>query len=171
MKQTGAEENKVDEAKTLLKQAFDCRSYDLHKSIALAQRVVTISEEIDDPELSALAKNQLALYLMIRGDYNKVLSLAEEALKFFDTHQNMKGIADAKYAIAGVHYKTDNFHLGLVYLLDCLFIYRNLGDHYNEARVLKSLGTIYEYLDDQENAISSYLSSVAAGRLTNDPNL
>lgn len=171
MKQNGAEENTIEEAKAFLKQAFDCRSYDLQKSITLAHRVIVISEQIDNPELAALAKNQLALYFMIRGDYNKVLSLAEEALHFFDGIQNLKGIADAKYAIAGVHYKTDNFHLGLVYLLDCLFIYRNLGDHYNEARVLKSLGTIYEYLDDQENAISSYLSSVAAGRLTNDPNL
>jgi signal transduction histidine kinase len=171
MKETGAEENTIEEAKALLKQAFDCRSYDLQKSITLAQRVITISEQVSDAELSASAKNQLALYLMIRGDYNKVLSLAEEALKFFDGIQNLKGIADAKYAIAGVHYKTDNFHLGLVYLLDCLFIYRNLGNHYNEARVLKSLGTIYEYLDDHENAINSYLSSVAAGRLTNDPSL
>jgi signal transduction histidine kinase len=172
MEQTETEKNSVEEeAKALLAQAFACRTYDLQKSIALAQQVITTSEQLANEALGALAKNQLALYSMIRGDYQRSLAFAEEALTFFNHKQDLKGIADAKYAIAGVHYKTDNFHFGLVYLLDCLFIYRNLHDHYNEARVLKSIGTIYEYLDDQENAISSYLSCVSAGRLTNDPNL
>ncbi|HTJ49553.1 MAG TPA: tetratricopeptide repeat-containing sensor histidine kinase, partial [Cyclobacteriaceae bacterium] len=56
-------------------------------------------------------------------------------------------------------------------LLDCLFIYRQLQDHYNEARVLKSMGTIYEYFGDQHSAIESYLRSVHLSKLINDSNL
>ncbi|HEY9046516.1 MAG TPA: tetratricopeptide repeat-containing sensor histidine kinase [Ohtaekwangia sp.] len=162
---------KTEEAKALLHEAFASRINNLQRSIALAQQVIAIGEQIESEELRALAKNQLALYQMIQGDYQKSLTNAEDALLFFNAHQNLKGIGDAKYSIAGVHYKTDNFHLGLIFLLDCLFIYRKISDHYNEARVLKSLGTIYEYLDDQENAIDSYLSSVAASKLAEDATL
>ncbi|HEY9005096.1 tetratricopeptide repeat-containing sensor histidine kinase [Ohtaekwangia sp.] len=167
----GTTDVKLEEGKALLREAFACRINNLQKSIALAEQVVKLGEQADSSELCALAKNQLALYHMILGEHQKSLSNAEEALTFFDSHHDLKGIGDAKYAIAGVHYKTDNFHLGLIFLLDCLFLYRKISDHYNEARVLKSLGTIYEYLDDQENAIDSYLSSVAASKLAGDPTL
>lgn len=108
---------------------------------------------------------------MVLGEFEKAKLLSTEALAYFETVQDVKGIADSQYTIAGVHYKTEHFHLGMESLLDCLHLYRKLNDHYNEARVLKSMGTIYEYFGDQENAIRAYLRSIEAGRLANDPNL
>lgn len=158
-------------AEDLLRKAYALRVNDLEASIRLADQVIAIAFELNDEELVATAKNQIALFLMIRGQFDQALLIANEALTYFEKIRNLKGIADAKYSIASVHYKTDNYHLGLEVLLDCLYLYRNLNDFHNEARVLKSMGTIYEYFGDQENAINAYQDSIKAGQRANDPNL
>src|SRR5688500_8100245 len=147
------------------------RINDLEGSIRAAKQVVAIGEQTNSPDLIAQAKNQLGLFFMVLGNFDEALKNSHEALNYFEKHRDLKGIADSKYTIAGVYYKTDNFHLGLEYLLECLYIYRKLGDYYNEARVLKSMGTIYEYFGDQENAIDAYLRSIESGRLANDANI
>jgi len=155
----------------LLKTAYSKRVNDLDASVGLTKQAIAIAEKTDNRELKAHAKNHLGLFYMIVGKFDEAKECANEALIYFETNENLKGIADAKYTIAGVYYKTDDYHLGLEYLLDCLNIYRKFNDHFNEARVLKSMGTIYEYFGDQENAIRAYLRSIEAGRLANDPNL
>ena len=97
--------------------------------------------------------------------------MSEEALRYFGELNDERGIADAKYNIAGIYYKTDNFHLGLVYLVDCLTIYRKFNDYHNQARTLKSLGTIYEYFGDQKKAVQSYEDAIAAAKIVSDLNL
>jgi signal transduction histidine kinase len=156
---------------SLLKKAYALRVNDLEASIGLAKNVITLGEQIHDEELIAHGKNQLGLFYMITGRFDDSTKCAEEALAYFEKTNNLKGIADAKYSVASIYYKTDNYHRGLEVLLDCLYIYRKLSDHYNESRVLKSMGTIYEYFGDQENAINAYLKAISAGRLANDPNL
>jgi signal transduction histidine kinase len=164
-------DQQVKEGFSLLKQAYVARIKDLELSIRLSKQAETIGETIADPGLIAHAKNHLGLFYMILGRFEEAKNRSQEALAHFENVQELKGIADAKYTIAGVYYKTDNFHLGLEYLLDCLHIYRKLNDHFNEARALKSIGTIYEYFGDHENAIRAYLRCMEAGRLANDPNL
>jgi signal transduction histidine kinase len=161
----------VEEGFNLLKTAYVTRINDLSSSIRLATEALNIGEKIENPGLIAQAKNELGLFNMILGRFEQAKKFSQDALAHFETAQDIKGVADAKYTIAGVYYKTDNFHLGLECLLDCLHIYRKLNDPYNEARVLKSMGTIYEYFGDQENAIRAYLRSIEAGRIANDPNL
>ena len=155
----------------LLNDAFDLRVNDLPRSISMTENAIAIGIEISDEELQARGQNNLALFYMVQGRFEESKKHAERALLYFEKNNDLKGIADAKYSIAGVHYKTDHYHLGLEFLLDCLYLYRKLNDHYNESRALKSIGTIYEYFGDQENAINAYLSSIQAGRLANDPNL
>jgi signal transduction histidine kinase len=159
------------EAMSLLRKAFKLRVNDPSESIKLTQLSLELAKTHEFNELIAKAKSQLGLLYMIQGDFENALVVSTEALVHFEREQDSKGIADAKYNIAGVHYKTDNYHLGLQYLLDCLRIYRQLDDVYNEARVLKSIGTVYEYFGDTENAIDTYLKCIDAGRLANDPNL
>jgi signal transduction histidine kinase len=159
------------EGEDLLLKAYEARVTDLGFSLSLTHRAKSIGLQIKNERLYARALSQLGLLLMVQGDFEKAITFSEEALKYFDKVGDLKGQADAKYNIAGVHYKTDNFHLGLQYLLDCLHSYRQLDDRYNESRVLKSMGTIYEYFGDQTKAIESYLKAVEAGQLANDPNL
>lgn len=155
--------------KELLAEAYTVRVNDLRKSIDLAERAAALSRDAH-PIWYGRALNQLGLFHMILGEFHKAISLAEEALEIFVTHNDIKGIADARYTIANAYYKTDNFHTGLQVLLDCLATYRQLNDHHNEARVLKSMGTIYEYFGDYQNAAEYYLKCIdVAGRI-NDLN-
>jgi signal transduction histidine kinase len=159
------------EAGSLLRQAYEARINNLPLSIELTRQVLDHSLQTGDGEMEARAKSQLGLLYMIQGEFGQSLAVSGEALLYFERTNNIKGIADAKYNIAGVHYKTDNYHQGLHYLLDCLRIYRVLNDAHNESRVLKSMGTVYEYFGDLDNAIDSYLKCIDAAAVAGDRNL
>ncbi|MEL7004688.1 MAG: tetratricopeptide repeat protein [Bacteroidota bacterium] len=120
--------------KSLLDEAYEGRTYDLPTSIKLTQEAILASQEFEDQKLYTRALNQLALFHMITGDYEESISLSEKALTISEKANDLKGIADAKYNIASVHYKSDNFHLGLEFLLECLATYKLLGDYHNQAR-------------------------------------
>lgn len=166
-----AQHSYLQEAEDFLKKAHEIRVNNITGALDLTNRAIDIAQHLNDAGLTARAKSQLGLLYMIQGEFQKALSYSEESLLYFKKENDSKGIADAQYNIAGVYYKTDNYYLGLHYLLDCLSIYRNLKDLYNEARVLKSMGTIYEYLGDLDNAVDSYLKCIDVGQLAKDPNL
>ncbi|MFY0608046.1 MAG: tetratricopeptide repeat protein [Cyclobacteriaceae bacterium] len=155
----------------LLNDAYEVRISDLKQSVMLAEQALEISNSLDDSNLIAQCFSKLSLFHMIQGHYELCMEYGEKAIGLFKVTRNLQGIADAKYSIAGVHYKTDNFHLGLIYLIDCLEIYRNLEDYHNQARVQKSIGTIYEYFGDEKSAIIAYQKSVETAQIVGDTNL
>jgi len=155
----------------LLDEAYALRVHSLKRSVELAGKALELSRASNEPSLMAKSLNQLSLFHMIRGEYDESIKLAEKAIGYFEKLADERGIADAKYNIAGVYYKTDNFNLGLVYLIDCQKIYRKYDDHHNLARVHKSIGTIYEYFGDQKSAIKSYEEAVDSGVKANNLNL
>ena len=108
---------------------------------------------------------------MVLGHYDESMELAEKAIGHYSELSDERGIADAMYAIAGIYYKTNNFHSGLIYLIDCKTIYEKYGDFHNFSRVMKSLGTIYEYFGDEGNAVSAYFEAVEYGKKAGDKNL
>lgn len=152
----------------LLQHAYSIRGNDLKESIRIAEDALTQSRIREDIALQAKCLSHLSLFYMIKGEYPRSIAMAEEALGYFKELKDEKGIADVKYNIAGVYYKTDNFHLGLVNLIDCLGTYRALNDYHNQSRVQKSLGTIYEYFGDQKNAIKAYEAAIEAARWAGD---
>lgn len=158
-------------AEDLLRKAYEIRVNNISLAFDLTAQAVDLSRQLNNAALEARAKSQLGLLCMIQGEFQKALTYSEESLFYFKKVNDLKGIADAQYNIAGVYYKTDNYYLGLHYLLDCLSIYRTLKDLHNEARVLKSMGTIYEYLGDLDNAVDSYLKCIEIGQRAKDPNL
>ncbi len=137
----------------------------------LASEGLELSKEIGDNHYTAKCLNQLSLYHMIIGDFELSINIAEEAIEYFEEVNDDRGIADAKYNIAGGLYKTDNYNLGLTYLIDCLTTYKKYEDWHNLARVQKSMGTIYEYFGDEKSAIQSYQGAIESGEKANDPNL
>lgn len=158
-----------DEIEELLSSAYDARINNLSLSIRLSERAAFLSKDVF-PQLYVRALNLHALCLMIKGEFKNSLQLSEEALAYCEEGKDLKGIADAKYNIGSIHYKTNNYHTGLRYLLDCLQLYRQLNDLHNEARVLKSLGTIYEYFGDISNAVKSYEKCIEVAEKINDYN-
>ncbi|MDP1726615.1 MAG: ATP-binding protein [Bacteroidota bacterium] len=162
---------KKSQVTALLDEAYACRINDLKRSTELAGEALRLSREMDDKGLTGKCLSMLSLFTMIMGEHEASMSMSQEAIGYFEELKDEKGIADAKYSIAGIYYKTDNYHLGLVYLIDCLTTYRKYHDYHNQARVQKYLGTIYEYFGDQKNAVKSYESAIDAARLAEDLNL
>ncbi|MEO7213685.1 tetratricopeptide repeat protein [Mucilaginibacter sp.] len=155
----------------LLDDAYSNRVHNLKYSVKLATEALQLSRKQSHKSLIGKSLTQLSLFYMIQGAYKRSVHMAKEAIRYFEELQDDLGIADAKYSIAGVYYKTDNYHLGLICLFDCLKIYRKYQDHHNQARTLKSLGTIYEYFGDPKNAVRSYESAIEAARRVKDLNL
>ena len=160
-----------DQVISLLDDAYAGRINNLKRSNELSQKALSLSTHLNDKALIGRSLNQLALFAMIMGEHKRSMKMSEEAIGYFEGLKDEKGIADAKYNLAGIYYKTDNYHLGLVYLVDCLSIYKKFHDYHNQARVQKSLGAIYEYFGDQKNAVKSYKFAIKAARKAGDLNL
>ena len=155
----------------LLHNAYTSRVHNLSQSINLANKALTVSRKLDDKALIGKSLNQLSLFYMIRGEYKRATYAANEAIKFFEQLHDECGIADARYNIAGTYYKTDNYHMGLVNLMQCLTVYRKYNDFHNQARVQKSVGAIFEYFGDRKNAVKAYMAAIDAAKKINDHDL
>lgn len=155
----------------LLDAAYEIRVNNLPEAISLAERALQASLVQLDDAGTAKSYNMLGLFAMIRGEFQKSIDFTNEAIKILEKRKDEHGLAHAHYNLAGVYYKTNNYHLGLDYLLRCLSTFRDLKDFPNEARALKSIGTIYEYFGDNENAKASYEGSIEAARKCGDRNI
>lgn len=160
-----------DSILSILEEAYAGRGHDLNLSIELANKALAMSRQINNIDLIGKSLTRLSLFYMIQSEYTRSVSMAEEAIKYFEELGDERGIADARYSIASNYYKTDNYHLGLIYLINCLTTYRKFNDYHNQSRAQKSLGAIYEYFGDQKNAIKSYEGAIEAARLAKDLSL
>ncbi len=159
------------QAADFLHDAYTGRGNNLAKSIQLANKSLSISKKVNNTLLIAKSLNMLSLFYMIRGEFTKCIDMANEAIEHFKQLNDERGVTDAKYNIAGVYYRTNNYHLGLVYMINCRTVYKKYNDYHNLSRVEKSLGTIYEYFGDQKNVVKSYQNAIDAAKEVNDLNL
>ncbi len=162
------ENSDIDES---LEKAYSQRGYDIHGSIELTEQALSDSRHSNYEKGKAKAENQLSLFYLVQGNFDKARKFAESALIYFEKHNDLKGVADVQYNLGSIYYRTDNYHKGLLLLLDCLKTYQLLDDFHNQARVLKSIGTIYEYFGDYDNASESYEKCIDISRRINEPNL
>ncbi len=154
-----------------LAKAYEMRVSDLDVSIKMVNDTLDTAIALKCPQLVANSKTLIGLFLMIKGDFEMSQKASYEALEYYKINKNRKGIADATFNLASTYYKTDNFHKGLLLLLECKQIYADLVDHANLSKVLKAIGTVYEYLGDLHNAKESYEESIATAIICNDTNL
>lgn len=166
-----SEPNNEIKINQLLKLAHEVRINDLAKSIELSEEALLVAREDNLIGLLAKCLSQLALYCMITGKIEKSTEYSTEALKYFESLEDELGIANVKYTIAAVHYKTNNYHLGLIYFVDALKIYKKHDDFFNQSRAEKSIGTIYEYIGDNVNAFSFYKRAIKNAKRIQDSNL
>ncbi|MFN0048471.1 MAG: tetratricopeptide repeat protein [Cytophagales bacterium] len=161
----------IDHLIQLLDDANRLRINNIPEGIAIAKKVIEAATENEYEEVLAKANNLMGLFLMIIGDYQLSRQYSNEALLYFRAVNDQKGRADAIFNIASTYYKTDDFHQGLQLLLQCLQLYGEVNDYSNKARVLKALGTIYEYFGDTAKAIESYEKCVENAVIANEPNV
>lgn len=154
-----------------LQNAYNKRGSHLIESISETENVLNSAITLDDQILIGECYNRLALYHMVSTQHEKAIDLSKKAIEVFEELDNDKGIADAKYNLAGIYYKTNKFHLGMFYLIDALSVYRKYQDYHNTSRTLKSLGTVYELLGDRNAAIQVYEEAIEYARKVNDSNL
>ncbi len=155
----------------LLEQSYKVRVNNLQESVKLANEALLLSEKINDKAFIGKSLNMLSLFNMICGKGSDALSFAERAITCFESLEDDRGVADAKYSIAGIHYKTNNYHLGMIYLIDALVIYQKYDDWHNQSRTQKSLGSIYEILGDENNASEAYRIAIETAKKCNNKNL
>lgn len=108
---------------------------------------------------------------MIISDFEKSNAASNEAILCFTAIKYQIGIADAKYTLGSVLYKSNRYHKGLIYLLEALSIYKSYNDLTTLSKVEKATGTSYEYLGDTVNAFKTYKSAIQNARKTNNINL
>jgi signal transduction histidine kinase len=162
--------NHEQEIDSLLKRGYATRMHDLAASIAFTEEALKKATQHKLDTATAKAKNQLSLFLLIKGEFEEALQLANEALTYFESAGLADGIAAAQYNLGSVYYRTDNYHLALRHLLEALRLYDEAEDYFNKARVLKAIGTAYEFFNDYENAAKSYLKCIEASRKVGDLN-
>jgi len=155
----------------LLQEAYEKRTYDLSNSILLSQEALEQSKKHNYSYLIAQSLNRLSLFYMIQGKNDIALKSAEEAIVYFTELKDEKGIADVKYSIGGIYYKSNNYHLGMVSLSASLDIYSKLKDYHNISKTQKSLGAIFEFLGDKFNAKRAYQAAVKAALKCGEKNL
>lgn len=155
----------------LLDESYASRINNLELSIHLADEALQLAQYHNRKDLIAKSYSHLSLFNMIKGNNDLCTEFANFSIELYQELEDDRGIADAKYAIAGVMYKTNNYHLGLVYLIDALSIYKKYNDYHNISRCEKTLGTIYEYFEDIEKAVESYENAIIAARKINDSKL
>jgi signal transduction histidine kinase/ActR/RegA family two-component response regulator len=166
-----ADENTGQDINDLLAEAFAIRISNLQQSIAITNKAMALSVEAGNKSLLAKCLSRLSFFHMIYGDYDRSVSKANEAIAIYEILNDEAGVADAKYNIASVYYKTDNLHLGLKYLLDCVVIFRKYNDFLSESKACKAMGTIYEYFGDVANAREVYQRAIEAAEKAGDINM
>lgn len=161
----------IETIKLLLEDAYYERTSNISNSIETANRALKMSKAIGNKTYIGKSLNQLALYHMIISDFEQSKTYSRDAIAYFTLINDEQGIADANYSIGSIHYKTNNYHTGLKYLLESLRVYRKYKDLHNQSKVEKAVGTIYEYMGDHDNAFKSYKSSIKVARRVSDLNL
>ncbi len=154
-----------------LDTAYKGRVSNVRASLEQAHKCLAKARVINDPGLVGKCLNDISLYYMIVGENKLSMDAANEAVGYFSALGDELGIADAKFNIGSVLYKTDNYHAGMTNLVDALTIYRKHKEYAKESRVHKALGTIYEFFSDEKNALASYGHAIEAARKVSDLNL
>ncbi len=155
---------KVFELLTNANRDFD----DPCEGVKYAKKAVLLSIKLDDAGLLAKSKTGLSRQFMKSGETSKAIIVGREVIGTYQILGDDKGLAISKYHVAGIYLESDNYHLGLIYLLDCLEMFKRLGDFHSQAKVQKSLGTAYEFFGDDRNAVVAYERSIDAARKIGD---
>jgi signal transduction histidine kinase/Tfp pilus assembly protein PilF len=156
---------------SLLEEADAIRVKNPKESIALASKALALSSKNNIQLLVAKSLSKLSFYMMINGEYNQSFPIVNDAIILYEKLDDELGLAEAKYTLASIYYKTDNLQLGLKYLVECISIFRKYNDYLYQAKAYKALGTIYEYFGDEDNAIQSYELAIEAAKIIGDTNM
>ena len=153
-----------------LQESLDHRVNNISLSIDNTKEALESSKKIGYLKGQAYAQTYLAFFYMIITKHQEAIPLLETASIYFNKENDKFGLAFTYNTYGSIHYKTDNYHLGLKYLLQSYELYKELKDVLNQSRTLKSIGSIYEFFKDYEKAKETYLKCISLSESINDYN-
>ena len=86
----------------------------------MAEKALKLSESIEYEKGITYAYSYLGFFWMIGSEYKKSLEYARLSNCIFEAIGDKLGMALVAFTVGSVHYKTDETHLGLKYLLNSL---------------------------------------------------
>ena len=92
-----------NEIKRKLDEAYELRSSDLNQSLEITHSVLKECEEANFEYGIAKAKSLLGLFYLVRGEFERSEQYSQQALKYLETSNDLKGIADTHYNIGGIY--------------------------------------------------------------------
>ena len=156
---------------SLLEESYSLRINNLEMSIELATNALLLCNNSKYNDLKAKAYSRLSLYFMIIGRYDESYNLSQKSIHLYENLNDEIGIAIVKYNLAGFYYKTNDFQMGVVNLIDSLIIFKKHNDYHNISKCEKSLGSIYDFTGDEQKAIQSFKNAIKAAKKASDLNL
>lgn len=164
-------QNFEDKINLLLENSFNNKMSNLVLSIELSKNALELCKDKKHDYLKAKTLSQLSLYYMIVGKYDESFNLSQKSIQLYEKFDDKVGVAQCKYILAGFYFRTNNFQLSVVNLVDALITYKNNDDYDNISRCEKLLGSIYQYIGDEQKAIDSFKNAIKAAKKANDLNL
>lgn len=164
-----AEQISTDVQQLLIK-SFELRVTDITSSFSLAQEALQISETSNHLLNKAKSKVHLAYYHMIIGEHDQARSHAKNVKPVFEENNDYQGMAMVQFIVGSTYYKTEDYHLGLKYLIDSSLMYQKADDIAGQSRVLKAIGSIYEFFREYGQAEETYVKCIELSELCGDKN-
>ena len=141
---------------------------DPEDGVKYAKKALIQSIKTDDAGLMAITKAKLRDRFIVAGYSSRAINVGREVIGTYQVLRDDYQVAHAKFSLGRIYHQSDNYHLGLIYFLDCLEIYKKFEDYYNQAKVQQSIGAIYEHFGDDKNAIVAYERSIIAAQKVGD---
>lgn len=143
----------------------------MNLSIELATNALLLCVDPSYDSLKAKTFSRLSLYYMITGKYDESFNLAQKSLSIYEKLKDERGIAETKFNVASIYYKTNDVQTSVVLLIDSLVVFKKHNDYQNISKCEKALGSIYEFTGNEQKAITANKNAIVAAKKANDLNL
>lgn len=160
-------EEKIDH---LLEEALKLRVSDVSQSIENIKQALAQSIKIDYAKGQAYGHSYLSFLYMIVTKHEEAQPHIDTALEYFQETNDKFGLAFTYNTIGSIHYKTDDYHVGLKYLLQAYDLFKEINDVANQSRTLKSIGSVYQFFNDYTKAEETYKNCIKLSESINDLN-
>jgi tetratricopeptide (TPR) repeat protein/transcriptional regulator with XRE-family HTH domain len=127
-------------------------------------RSVQLRHQIGPPAVEAGIHIDIARLHEQRGNMNKALRSAQQALSLYQAAQHRTGEAFALNAVGFYHALADDHAAALRFCSQALSLATQIGDRRAEAQALESFGLIHQHTGDPSQAIACYQRSLSLHR-------
>lgn len=146
-----------DKVETLIDLAY---AYDSEGQLDLAQenanKVLNLSDKINDKKSKANALNLLSLISLKRGKSTTSISYAQKAITNGLEINNKNILADAYMYMGHAYYSKSDFQNALQSWEESLKYYQGLGNKTSSAQIMQFIGVIYKKWSEYNDAIDYY---------------